>query len=517
MRVFKVVVLSTFVVLSGCAHRTAMTDHSLASFWNGRPLPDDHIAKAEKDWPNDVTLIDMQEGMNLLREGKLEGQDEQRAHSYLERAFLTFEDLRNPDNFSTAFTSDNQTPYRGRPFERVMVASMLGLLDAANGRCDLAISAFRAAEFLDARWKAFSFGTDAPLVYTLLLWCLRDTHAAPDDIARAQEGLSRSLRLQLMLEPLNTEIQQLARSAGGNPAQQVAVALLEVGVPSGLISAPATASVAEIVDMAKAESLRYLTHVLATKDEPYFSTIKPLLKKIDRASGDKVTAIAAAAIEEAFNQIVAEIKTKSVFNDSAIPAFERAKALAKHIDESTKHQMLAFRFEGVGPDIVSEGEYNEIARVVPRSAAYAKAGVAEEDHITLDAPCGLSNKQGMLTVVLCRSRQASAVRSPMTGYKVWSSSYKASTMVGRKFDRILKGRAQFRMGTEVAAAVGGIVAISLLEAGLASRNTGMQIAGAAVGVAAAAAWLAGRATNPEADTRHVRRAFESGYLLIPSR
>ena len=67
---------------------------------------------------------------------------------------------------------------------------------------------------------------------------------------------------------------------------------------------------------------------------------------------------------------------------------------------------------------------------------------------------------------------------------------------------------------ELETVVGGIVALSLLDAGLRTRSSELQGAAAVVGIAAGAIWLAGRAANPEADLRQVIRNFESGYLIF---
>ena len=170
--------------LAGCVHRNAMSDPKLAPLWRGKPMPDQVIAQAKKDWPNESTLLNLQESTAILRTASLEKAQVDRAKSYLEEAYNTFEDLRDPENFSKAFTQDDQTPFRGKPYERMLAAILLALLDASNDRCDMAIPALRAAEFLDARWQPFQFGTDAPLVYALNLRCLKQIQASEADVQR---------------------------------------------------------------------------------------------------------------------------------------------------------------------------------------------------------------------------------------------------------------------------------------------------------------------------------------------
>lgn len=513
-QLFSLALLVLALLAMGCAHSTAFSDARLRPLWGGHPLSDDEITKAAQEWHNDTTLIHMQEGVNLLRHGNLAGGDLKRAQSYLEKAFGTFEDLRDPENFSVAFTSDNQTPYRGRPYERVLVATLLGLLDAADGRCDMAIPAFRAAEFLDARWQPFTFGTDAPIVYAVMLRCLHAIGAGQGDVDRAREGLYRSVRLQLLLEPMLGQLPILAQSAHNNPARQIALALLEVGVPSALISAPANASVSDIFDAAAGESLRFLLHVLKQKEQPYEDIVRPLLSQLDsKSDGKELTAYATIQLEAAFKSMRTTMLNRNDFEQYATSFLARAQAIVNRMEEAARGPVVAFYFMGFGPDVVQEGNYGEIARVAPRSPADARAGVQEK---TFEVPlgCGVSNQGGRLAIVLCDSPSGQRV-ALSKGYQLWSSSFHATTMVGRRFDRILKGRAQFRMGTEVAAVVGGVVALSLLDAGIQSRSPQLEAAAAVVGIAAGAVWLAGRASNPEADTRHVMYDFEQGYMLVP--
>jgi hypothetical protein len=73
------------------------------------------------------------------------------------------------------------------------------------------------------------------------------------------------------------------------------------------------------------------------------------------------------------------------------------------------------------------------------------------------------------------------------------------------------------MGTEVAALIGAYTALALVDAGLRSNDSNLQAAGAIVGAVALGAFLVGRATSPEADTRQVTKNLESGYLLLLKR
>jgi hypothetical protein len=474
-----------------------MSDPKLSRLWAGYPVSDEVIAEAKKNWPNEKTLLDMQQGLDLLRRGDLTPEETKRAETYLESAFNTFEDLKDPENFSKAFTTDSQTPFRGKPYERMMTAILLGLMDVSQGRCDRALPAFKSAEFLDARWQAFMFGSDAPMVYALTLRCQLENKTASSDVERTRDGLSKALRLQILLDPLLKELAWYASTAPQKPEIQIALSLLEVGLPSALLVAPADADVDSIFAVASAESLRFLSRALKDKEEPYYGIIHPKLKKL----GDKT-----APIEQALQFIE---KSVAAHADIKHLLVESAETLHR-IEVALKNPVAAIFFDGIGPSIVREGEYNEIAKIVPGLPSYALPGVAER-RISVEASCGISNPNGNLIFTMCRNPIAGpAIKGDYLGLKLWSSSFQATTTAGRRFDKILKGRAQFRMGTEIAAVIGAYTALALLN----NRDRNAQAAGAIVGAVAFGVWLAGRATNPEADTRQVTKNIESGYLLL---
>lgn len=487
--------------LSSCAHDTAMSDPKLSRLWAGYPISDELIAEAKKNWPNDQTLLDMQQGLDLLRRGDLTPEDTKRAETYLESAFHTFEDLKDPENFSKAFTTDSQTPFRGKPYERMLTAVLLGLMDVSRGRCDLALPAFRAAEFLDARWQAYLFGSDAPLIYAMTLRCQLESKSAYSDVERTRDGLDKALRLQILLEPLLEEIAWYAGRAPQEPGVQIALSLLEVGLPSALLVAPAEATLETIFSVASAESMRFLSRALKDKEEPYYSAISPKLKKLK----DQTT-----PIELAFQNI-----EKAIAEHANLKSLLRQSTeTVQRIETALRNPIVAVYFDGIGPSLKREGQYNEIAKIIPGLPSYALPGVPERI-VTVEAPCGISNPNGNLIFTMCKNPVSGFVlEGDYVGIKLWSSSFQATTTAGRRFDKILKGRAQFRMGTEIAAVIGAYTALALLDAGTRSKDTNMQIAGAVVGAVALGAFLAGRATNPEADIRQVAKNVESGYLLL---
>lgn len=489
--------LATCFWLSSCAHETALSDQKLSQLWSGYPVSDELLTESKKKWPRDQTLLDMQQGLDLLRRGELNSEEIKRAETYLESAFNTFEDLKDPENFSKAFTPDNQTPFRGKPYERMLTAIFLGLIDTSLGHCDRALPAFKSAEFLDARWQAFMFGSDAPMVYALTLRCQLETKASSSDLERSRDGLSRALRLQILLNPLLEDLAGHAQEVPKKPEFQIALSLLEVGLPSALLVTPATANLESILSTASAESMRFLSRALKDKEEPYYSLIQPKLKQLGGQT---------SSIEMALQSIEKAILEHATWGH----LLEQPALLVRRIETALKNPVAAIYFDGIGPKIQQEGQYLEIAKIVPELPSYAIPGVPEKI-ISIKAPCGISNPQGNLIFTMCRNPALnSTLEGSFTGIKLWSSSFQATTAAGRRFDKILKGRAQFRMGTEVATVIGAYTALALLS----SKDSGAQTAGAVIGALALGAFLAGRATNPEADTRQVAKNVESGYLLL---
>jgi hypothetical protein len=260
-----------------------------------------------------------------------------------------------------------------------------------------------------------------------------------------------------------------------------------------------------------------LSKVLKDGEAPYDEVIKPLLRQLGALSSEGITATGFVKIEAAYRSIWKDVLARPEFQENAADWLHEAHALQKRIEAAVKKPIVVVHFNGNGPSLTREGEYNEIARIIPKSSRDAQPGVLEQ-RFDIDAPCGASNKKGSLTFVLCSNKHHSdEFTQSVSSLRLWSSSFQATTTVGRKFDRILKGRAQFRMSTEIAALIGGAVALQLLNASLSMQGqqaANMQTAALVVGAVAATAWLAGRATNPEADIRQVVYNFESGYLAV---
>jgi hypothetical protein len=282
MKLLQVTLTLALLGAFGCTHITSMSDPALQGLWNGRPLEADAVEHATTKWPKDVALLEMQQSFALLRKGDLSQNGRAEAKLYLERAVAAFDDLKEPNNFSTAFTTDANTPYRGRPYERVLASTFLGILDVADGRCDMAIPAFKTAEFLDARWQPFQFGSDAPIVYALTLRCLNQMRAAPGDIARAQDGLFRSVRLLETVEEVRAALEAQASHLQQQPySTQISFLIIDAGLSSALMEAPGDAKAGDILERITSDAIRYYAQVLNDKTDPMFETLDSYAKKLE--------------------------------------------------------------------------------------------------------------------------------------------------------------------------------------------------------------------------------------------
>lgn len=530
-------VLVALLGATSCVHVTSMSDPALKDLWKGQPLDTPAIETATKKWPKDVALIEMQQAFALLKKGDLTPDGRARAKRYLEKAVMTFDDLKLPNNFSTAFTADANTPYRGRPYERVLASAMLGILDVADGRCDMGLPSFKNAEYLDARWQPFQFGSDAPLVYALSLRCLHQMKASPSDIQRAKDGLYRSVRLIEALDDVRASFDPHGKDLENQPiTRQITFLILDAGLSSALMEADEKATPTEILDQLAADSVRYYLQVLRDKNDVMHEVISPYALKLEKELGSKATAPSAPALTRVTNAMK-ELIAAANSNNKLATLLERkianAQTITKAVSDAVTKPKATFVFDGKGPKIVAEGNYNEVAKVVPASEALAKPSV-EFIKARAHDRCGLSRTaSGALNIVLCdddvlrKEKPTDVLNMPLwSGAKLWSSSYQATSMAGRRFDKVLRGRAQFRMGAETTALIAGAAALALLSSGNAlaeecrmyGRNCeaakNAQLAGAIAGLFAGGAWLVGRASNPEADTRHLTDTFESGYLML---
>ncbi len=543
-----------------------------------RPVSDDVVRRAVAAEPRDATLVELEQAFSLLRRARSDD-DVVRARAMLEQAFTSFEDLRDPENMSVAFTPDRNTPYRGRPHERVLAATTLALTDAVNGRCDLALPTLKAAEFLDVRWQRLAFGTDAAAVYALSVYCLAETNGRPEDVRRAEEGL----RLTYRYAAAEAAARALVDEALVHAPRRHAVATMVGGelFKLGLLTTLANNPRATRVDEVLAGGADAVAVVMRRADEfmalPEFADA---LRVATEAAGgtfaDNTTArqFVRAHIADAVKEIAGivahlpdTVEAKRSFTEALTTSTARA-------DESLRQLRTArvqLRFSGLGPMVVREGDYLEVARLVPRDGAHSTTALRLSTVDASTATCGIRGERdgAGFVATLCGntgSRAPAALASSteaVAALEVWSSSVQATTVVGRRFDAILQGRAMFKASSAVVSTLATWSARGLLETGFtmlascggrsasspsssssaaaapSSRQKGKAKAKqqasqgngdeACVGVAMATitvgavvagvggvAWLAGSVVNAEADPRFVNALPERIELLLPT-
>lgn len=567
--------LSGQLVISGCAHSNSALSQARENKDFDRAKV---LAEINKD-PRNATLIAMEAGFARLRQfpkyqRKKDQSDDDNikdsadndgvdrddpardAAELLERAYASFADLTTPQNMNLAFAADADKPYRGRPHERVLSATSLAILDMVRGRCDLAIPTLRSAEFLDARWQPFPYGTDAPLIYALSLRCNKQVGAAESDLLRARQGLLLSLRLMLGVDPALALLEQIQTVMPRGHAMPVRLAalLMASSLPAVLISDLQAEDPQAIFSAAAQQAegqLKQLDSLLQNPD------LEPILKRVAKLApqyGDPqwLKAQAKAIIVPELQRIAAA--AKALFQaaqdhpNAAVTdlqkALQKAAATGQSIETAVSQPQLLLHLEGQGPSVEREGEYNEIA-VIKASATGSSKAELRRLPVTGELPrqCGFfSDGHQGLFVQLCADKTKDAAsenavisdddNEKLVGLELWSSSYQASSAVGRRFDKILKGRAQFKAGAENVSAVAGWTAWFLFQltadafdfCGGSSGDGAYVCYGIALAILALAllssgiaggAWLVGSLTNPSADGRYVHQLFESGQIILP--
>jgi hypothetical protein len=531
-----------------------------------KPVSDDVVRRAVAAEPRDATLVELEQAFALLRRATSDD-DVARARSHLEQAFTSFEDLRDPENMSVAFTVDRNTPYRGRPHERVLAATTLALTDAINGRCDLALPTLKAAEFLDVRWQRLAFGTDAAAVYALSVYCLAEANGRPEDVRRAEEGLRLTYRYAAAEAFARALVDEaMVRTPRRHAvATMVAGELFKLGLLTTLANNPRATTFNELLAGgadAVAVVMRRADEIMALPE--FADALRVSTEAAGGSLADSGTArqfvrthIAAAVKELA--EILAALPESVVEKRSFTEALTMSASLTDESLRQLRTARVQLRFSGLGPMVVREGDYLEVARLVPRDGAASATALRMTTVDLAAATCGIRGERDGAGFVanLCGkdgSRPAAALSSSggaVAALEVWSSSVQATTVVGRRFDAILQGRAMFKASSAVVSTLAVWSARGLLETGFtmlaacggrsASQSSSSssekqkskaksQASGddACVGVAMATitvgavvagiggvAWLAGAVVNAEADPRFVNDLPERIELLVP--
>lgn len=456
----------------------------------------------------------------------------------------SFEDLSDPVNFSKAFSADEDKNFRGLPHERMFASIMAGVFLMAENNCAQALPYFRNAEFLDARFQKMPFGTDAPLPYALMYRCVMQSSKDSAELSRAETGIHNSVRFLTWQEPLLEALVSLAKVDIRPMAisNRLAYMIYETSLYHSLINAPSKASLDDLLEDAAKNASLFTSIIDSAFEDEYKRIVRPAiiglsqLQNLDKKDGLKY-------LEDlAFHRVELDVKTiannlkKTVSSiDNFAKKMEQAQKdsqlLTEKIMKAVKAEKLVLNFSGFAPTLAREGAYDEIAVIKPGLNASTKAQIRLQK-IKTPTACGFHRQEnGGFSVVHCLDNAVSnqAGIEVLDSVEMLSMSRKATSTQGRKFDKILKGRAQFRAATEDIAKVSAWSAFFLFYMGsdiisrcqkrgapqscYAPGYALMAIAGVTV-VFSGTVWLIGRSSNPAADSRFIHLMFESTWMAI---
>lgn len=533
------------LTLCSCVSTPTIDKPIYKPFKNGRPLDAGVLKKIQEDSPKDAVFADLMQAFALMRTKDLnDPQVQQEILGLLATSVSSFEDMRDPVNFSRAFSIDESKPFRGRSYERMFASLMAAVLHIQKGDCSQALPYLRNAEFLDARFQKLPFGTDAPLIYALMCRCLDQTGADKQDIARAKQGVFRSVRFLTWQTPIIEALVELSEVDLRNMAvsNRLAYMIYEISIYHSLMTAPDQFSLSQMLAEAKKNSSLFIGALKSHFEEEYVGRIKPLMTELQKIYrwGHKVELeeledLAFLEVDLAVSHI--EEKLQLVFLQHPIyrarfeSARDSAQDLTRRILTAAMADKLALTFSGYAPKIERQGSYGEISAIKPGDDSSTSPQIRKRT-IRVDSACGFHRKTGgNFSLVMCKKKaNPSGVIKAMPSLELLSMSRKATSAQGRRFDKILKGRAQFRAATEKAAEISAWSAFflfylgaSLMEdcnnnnASQACYMSGLAVF-AAAGLTAAFSgtiWLVGKASNPAADSRYVSLMYESIWLSTP--
>ena len=531
----------------GCVSTATIKRPAYEPCLRSQPVDDATMSKLLKESPKDAVFVDLLQAFAMMRSSDIENpRVRKEILGLLETSVSSFEDMTDPVNFSMAFSADEDKAFRGRPHERMFASTMAGVFLMADNRCAQALPYLRNAEFLDARFQKMPFGTDAPLVYALMYRCLLSQHAAKSDVDRAADGVFRSVRFLTMQTTLIEALVELAAVELRPMAivNRLANMIYEISIYHSLITAPNHYDVDQLIDDAAKNASIFISTLNSNFEEEYKARMKPLVVELAKVYGMDSKAGIKHLEELAFDRISAEakeigdrlktiVKKHAGFKAQVHKDVIKTKELSDKILKAAAANKMILSFVGRGPILEREGDYKEISVIRPSPEGSVLPSIREQD-LKVDTGCGFHrrDKDGGFSVVLCESQaidHGNEKIEVMPSLELMSLSRKATTAQGRKFDRVLKGRAQFRAATEKMAEISAWSALFLFHMGASiisdcSRHDASQacyargyILWAVAGVTAifsGTVWLIGRAKNPAADSRYIHLMYESVFVSV---
>lgn len=538
--------LSAQLIVVGCTHTATIKQPAYEPLRRSSPISDEALSKIHQESPKDGVFADLLQAFALMRsEDITDPKVRKEIVGLLATSVHSFEDMTDPVNFSEAFTADESKPFRGRPHERMFASAMAGVLLMGENNCTQALPYLRNAEFLDARFQRLPFGTDAPLIYSLMYRCLRQENASADDIARASDGVYRSVRFLTMQESLLDALTDLAsiELRAMAVANRMAYMVYEISLYHSLISAPNSFTPIELVEDATRNASLFISALKTTFDDEYETKMKPMLEELARVHHlNKKTGV--SALEEvAFDRILVEastignkmkrlIKDIPTYQNAVHAAHAKSRELTDTILVAAAAPKMMLTFSGEGPTLVREGEYQEVSVIKPGPDASTAAPIRQRS-LFVNTACGFHRTEnGGFSVVMCKPGIGNHAKvEKLPSLELMSLSRKATTAQGRKFDKVLRGRAQFRAATEKLSEVTAWSAFFLFYLGSQMINDCQRRGqasscytsgyvmwglGAVTALFSGAVWLAGRSKNPAADSRFIHLMYESAWVSLKS-
>lgn len=533
------------LIFFGCQAPITINKPLFKPFLKHKPISFESLALIHKESSKDIVFADLNQAFALMRNGDIENpQTRDQILSLLTSSVSSFEDLSDPINFSKAFFVDENKPFRGRPHERMFSALMAGIFYMAKGNCDMARPYFKNAEFLDAREQKLPFGTDAPLVYALSLRCLLEKNAAIDDIKRAKDGVFRSVRflsvqeslINLMIKTKEVDMRPMAIS------NRMAYMLMEIGLYYSLISAPNDFDVEQLIDVALKNGQIFTSSIKTHFEREYKENLMPLIKEQAKIFGLAQKKGIEMIQDLSFSKVDLELLSISKkminiykkYNKLANPIKKdliSTKDLYDKIISAAQGDKMILNFINLGPKLEIKGSYDEISVIIESPTANPHSKIREKN-IDTKTSCGFHRKPDEgFSLVLCKpdAKGGDGKAHIIPSLELLSLSQKAKRIAGRKFDEVLKGRAQFKAATENIAEVSAWSAFFLFYMGTSIAQScqmkrapescympayALWIASAITVVFSGTIWLIGKTKNPKADSRYIHLMYESVYVGV---
>lgn len=546
MQLTKIILFILISFLVGCLSKPTINKSVYEPLRQGNPLSNDALNKIYNKSAKDKYFAQLLQAFALLRTKDLnDSKIRKDIESLLTEVVASFDTMQDPENFSKAFSADESKTFIGLPHERMFASITAAVMHMADKRYDMALPYLRNAEFLDARFQKMPFGTDAPLIYALMQYCLIAQKADNQSIQRAKDGLYRSVRFLELSETINNLIKDMhsADIRTYSVKNNVAYMLLEISLYYSLLSSPNNASLGDLLLNLGKDSDIFIPSLKTHFSEEYKEKTKKTIDILaNMQKGNHKT-----NVENWHNQILTTVslevrdlaekmlniyKNLPDYNKNLNSAYDKAQKRYDDIQQALNKPKLILTFKGQGPRVERKGEYNEIT-VIKTSDDGSTQSSMRLFKVNTNTNCGFNRgENGSFSLVLCQNNiheENKNEKVSLTSLEILGLSRKAHMIAGRKFDEILKKRAMFKSAAINTASVSAWSSFFLFYLGTdilskcsgdssqeACYALGLSVWAAAgvTGVFSLSAWLIGRSINASADSRYNHLSYESVLLAI---